>query len=583
VRQSLASGLARAVTTEPAPRGGVGYGGGVYAVHQGRLVYAARDGRLHAIDLESGEQWPVGPAYEGVAAPALSPCGKFVAFLAEADGRANVLVAPVRGSSLAVKLSEDPWYAFNPAFSPDGLRLAWQEWDEADMPWQQSRIVIADLARGTEECNAPYELLPASLTAIEEPRSSHGSPQFSPDGRHLAFVSDRTGWRSLWVADPGGAHPVRIETGEGEIGRPDWVPGLVPFRWSPHGRSLYAVRRHRSSDTLLRIAWPELKVTEFPMEWTEIEGLNISKRRGGPLVLIGSNPTEPPTLLTLDQKAGMELPRAGAAVGLIDPASLSQPEVISWSTPAEVTAWGILYRAVGSETERRRPLIVSVHGGPTSERSLGWDPQAQFFATRGWHYLALNHRGSSGFGRAYQEMLDGQWGVVDVQDACTGALHLINGGIADPQRLVIMGASAGGYTTLMALSADPTFWAAGVSVFGVGDLYELKLGSHRFEVHYEEGLIGRLPESGAVWKERSPLTHAAAVRAPVLLFHGTADRAVPHRQSVDFAESVRRAGGIAELVSYEGEGHGFEREANRRDMLLKIEAFLEKYVINMQR
>ena len=146
VRQSVATGLAQAITTEPAPKGGVGYGGGIFAVRGNLLVYAAKDGRLHAVDLKSGEQWPVTPAYEGVAAPSFSPCGRYVAFLSEQDGKCNVLLTESRGKSLPVKLSDDPWYAFNPVFSGDGVRIAWQEWDEMDMPWDQARLQIAEFA-----------------------------------------------------------------------------------------------------------------------------------------------------------------------------------------------------------------------------------------------------------------------------------------------------------------------------------------------------------------------------------------------------------------------------------------------------
>jgi dipeptidyl aminopeptidase/acylaminoacyl peptidase len=173
--------------------------------------------------------------------------------------------------------------------------------------------------------------------------------------------------------------------------------------------------------------------------------------------------------------------------------------------------------------------------------------------------------------------------VLDVQDARSGAINLIDSGRADPARAVIMGGSAGGYTTLMALALDPDFWAAGVSLYGIGNLYEVKQGSHRFEVNYEERLIGRLPQAGPLWKERSPLTHVNNVRAPVLLFHGTEDKAVPYQQSVEFAEAVRRNGGIADLISYQGEGHGFVKEANRRDLIERIERFLDKYVICQQR
>jgi dipeptidyl aminopeptidase/acylaminoacyl peptidase len=224
-----------------------------------------------------------------------------------------------------------------------------------------------------------------------------------------------------------------------------------------------------------------------------------------------------------------------------------------------------------------------MHGGPTSQVPLTWMPQAQYFATRGWHYLIVNHRGGTGFGRAYQDLLRGRWGVVDLEDARTGAEHVLQNRGADPKRVAITGGSAGGYATLWALTQQPDFWAAGVALFPLAQIYDAVMGSHRFERHYEESLIGRLPEAGALWRERSPITHVEKVRAPVLLFHGTADKAVPYQQSVDFEEAVRRRGGVAELVSYEGEGHGFARESNRRDMMERMEQFLDKYVLSSQR
>jgi len=583
VRQSLTTGLAQTLTTEPLPAGSVGYGGAIFAVRGHVLIYAAKDMRLHGIDLTTGDQWKVTPAYEGVAAPSISPCGKFVAFLSEQDGKCNVLLtaARVRGQTLPVKLSDDPWYAFNPTFAPDGVRIAWQEWNEMDMPWDEARLQVGHFPKPTGECATSLELLPLTTTTIAKPRVSYASPQFNPDGKSLAFVSDESGWRSLWVSNADGTKPVRVDTGEGEIGAPDWVPGVIAMRWSADGQALYTVRRYQSQDVLLRVAWPEKKVTEIQTAWTQMHGLNLDEEA---MLFIGANPVTSAILATLDAQTEKVVARATTGVGLIDPASLSKPEVISWKTIGETPAWGILHRAVGPEAEKLpRPLIVSIHGGPTAERPLTWDAQAHYFATRGWHYLTVNHRGGTGFGRAYQDLLNGQWGVVDIEDARTGAEHLVAAGLADSQRLVITGGSAGGYTTLMALTQQPDFWAAGISLFGIGNLYELKLGSHRFEVNYEQTLIGKLPEAGPLWKERSPLTHVKKVRAPVLLFHGTDDKAVPHQQSVEFAEAVKRNGGIAELVSYEGEGHGFMREANRRDVIEKTEKFLEKYVMCLQK
>jgi len=583
VRQSLTTGLAQTLTTEPLPAGSVGYGGAIFAVRGQVLIYAAKDSRLHGIDLTTGEQWAVTPTYEGVAAPAISPCGQFVAFLCEQEGKCNVLLtaARARGKTLPVKLSDDPWYAFNPAFSPDGARIAWQEWNETDMPWDEARLQIGHFAKPTGECATSFELLPLTTTTMAKPRVSYASPQFSPDGKSLAFTSDESGWRSLWISNADGTNPARVDTGAGEIGGPDWVPGIIAMRWSGEGQSLYTVRRHQSHDVLLRVAWPSGEVIEVSLDWTLVDALNV---QGDKLIFIASRPMTPPALVTLEAQTGKVMARATTGVGLIDSALLSKPEVIAWQTIGETPAWGILYRAVGPEADKQpRPLIVFIHGGPTDERPLAWDAQAQYFSTRGWHYLVVNHRGGTGFGRAYQDLLNGQWGVVDIEDAQTGAEQLVASGLADAQRLVITGGSAGGYTTLMALTQQPDFWAAGVSLFGIGNLYELKLGSHRFEVNYEQTLIGKLPEAGPVWKERSPLTHVKNVHAQVLLFHGTEDKAVPHQQSVEFVEAVKRNGGIAELVSYEGEGHGFVREANRRDVIEKMEKFLEKYVICLQK
>lgn len=583
-RQSIATGLAQALTTEPTPQGTVGYGFGLYAVRNDLVIYAAKDKKLHGLNTVTGAQWAITPAYQGVAAPTISPCGQFVAFLAEQDERCNVLLVDVKGQSLPIKLSQNPWYAFNPTFSPDGRMVAWMEWGEFDMPWDETRLVIAKLANPTSASTAPFEVYPTQYHTLGKPRTVYTNPQFSPNGQYLAYLSDESGWRSLWVApltNGGGiGRAIRLDTGSGEIGGPDWLPNVGKYRWSDDSAALYAIRRHHSRDELLCVAWPEGLTTTLATPWTYLTNLQT---RGQHLIFIGSNSVTPEAITTLDTHSGVASVRATSAVGLNNSAELVQPSVISWSTVNDETAWGIFYPAAGPLATNPRPLIVSIHGGPTSESPLRWDPQAQYFATRGWHYLSVNHRGSTGFGRAYQDLLNGQWGVVDVEDARTGAQYLVDQGQADRQRLVITGGSAGGYTTLMALVQDPKFWAAGVSLFGIGDLYALRLGSHRFELNYEFNLIGQLPEAGRLWQERSPLTYVESIASPVLLFHGKEDEAVPYAQSVQYAEAARRQGVAVELVLYDEEGHGFVKEKNRRDQMERMEKFLDRYVLCLQR
>ena len=580
VRQSLESGLAETVTCEPRPAGGIGYGGGNYAVRGDTLVYAGADGRLYAIDLARGTQRAVTPAFEGVAAPSISPCGRFAAFLCEQGGRCNVLLADLRGGDFPVKLTEDPWYAFNPVFSPDGSRLAWQEWDQPVMPWDEARIRIGRLEDRCESWKRVADARLVAAATIAKPRISYAAPQWSPDGSRLAFVSDESGWRSIWIGGPDGEKATRLETGPGEIGFPDWLPAQYGYRWNGDGTAIYASRRHESRDTLLRIEIPSGKVTEIPSAHTEIRGFNA---RGDMLVFGGAAPATPPGIVTLDAAERAEVRRASTAVGLIDGSSLVKPEVMSWKTTGGEISWGVFYPAAGPDAAHgARPLLVFMHGGPTSEAPLNWNAQAQYFATRGWHYLVVNHRGGSGFGRAYQDRLQGNWGVVDLEDARAGAEHVITTRGADRTRVAMTGGSAGGYATLWAVTQQPDFWAAGVALCPLADIYDAVTGAHRFERHYEEGLFGPLPESGPLWKARSPLTFVDRVRAPVLLFHGTDDKAVPHQQSVDFAAAVSRRGGIAELISYEAEGHVFAREASRRDVIERMEAFLEKYVLARQ-
>ncbi len=577
IRQHLETGLAEIVSAEPAPGGNVGYGGGAYAVKGEMLAYAS-GGQLIALNLHTGDQTTITSKYEGLAAPAFSPCGRFVVFVVETGGHADVLLVDVGGDALPVKLSDSPAFAANPTFSPDGARIAWMEWEAGRMPFDQSALRITTFPRPTFDARAVFELLPVKSYTLSKPDVSFANPGWSPSGSRFAFTSDESGWRSLHIAEADGRADVRVDTGMGEIGLPDWVQGLFAVRWGADDRSVYAVRRYRAGAKLVRVSLPEQRVEAIDSPWTYIGELAVCPGTPDLLAYTAASSTSPLALVT--RSGDSEVIRATTSVGLVDAQGLSVAEVVEWPAVDGTTVYGVLTRARMGDGPR--PLLVMIHGGPTSEATNGWNPTAQYFAGKGWHCLAVNHRGGTGSGRTYQDMLNGTWGVVDVEDARSGAEHMVGQGLADPRRVAITGGSAGGYTTLMALVRDPDFWTAGVANYGVGNLYDLRLGSHRFEARYEDVLIGPLPETAERWIERSPLTHVAHCRTPVLLFHGKEDLAVPYQQSVEFAEAVKRRGGIAELVLYEDEGHGFRKEKNRKDQLEKMEAFLDRYVINRQ-
>lgn len=575
IRQNLETGLTEIIVAEPSPRGTVGYGGGAYALRGNLLVFAA-DGQLWRLDLTTGAQRSLTPKYEGLAAPALSPCARYVACVIELGGHAEIILCDTAGEQLPIKLSSAPAFAANPTFAPDGTRLAWMEWAVDQMPWDECKLRIARFAQPTSTAGLAAALLPVAVETIAKPNVAYANPQWSADGSQFAYTSDESEWRSLFIADAAGHNGHQVDTGCGEVGQPDWIQGQFAVRWGAGGRC-YVVRRYRGTARLMCVA-ADRSVTELESPWTKLTDIAVHGGDADHLLYLAAADTHPTALVS--RVHNIEAVRASARVGLTDPAGLAHSEIVDWPAPDGTRVHGILYRALHGDGPR--PLLVWIHGGPTSEVQQGWDAQAQYFVGRGWHYLSVNYRGSTGNGKAYQDLLKGQWGVFDVEDARGGAEHLIAQGMADPRRVAIGGSSAGGYTTLQALVHDPDFWTAGISLYGIGNLYDLQLGAHRFEARYNEILVGRLPEQAELWIDRSPLTHVKQTKAPVLLFHGKVDTVVPYQQSVEFAEALKAQGGIAELVLYDDEGHGFRKERNRKDIIEQMERFLEKYVLNLQ-
>jgi dipeptidyl aminopeptidase/acylaminoacyl peptidase len=221
--------------------------------------------------------------------------------------------------------------------------------------------------------------------------------------------------------------------------------------------------------------------------------------------------------------------------------------------------------------------MVLVHSGPTSQRTFGFDRQAQFFTSRGYAALVVNYRGSSGYGRAYRDSLRGNWGVVDVADVVNGARHLIQSNKVDPERVMIMGSSAAGLTVLKAMQDHPGFFRAGIDLYGITDLLDLSSKTHKFERHYNDALIGTLPETADVYKERSPLYHAEKLRDPLAIFQGADDEVVLPSQSADLVAALRHHGVPHIYHLYAGEGHGFRKSETIAHLYQAIDEFLQKF------
>ncbi|MEP7293058.1 MAG: prolyl oligopeptidase family serine peptidase, partial [Chloroflexota bacterium] len=288
-----------------------------------------------------------------------------------------------------------------------------------------------------------------------------------------------------------------------------------------------------------------------------------------------------PTIQVIPDQADAEWVRKRSRSEMLR-AFYNAAEPISWAGHDGEIVYG-LYSAPGNsdfESSGAPPLIVKVHGGPTSQSHDSFSAEAQFYTTRGYGFLEVNHRGSTGYGRAYREMLNGAWGVYDVEDSASGAQHLVDQGLADARRLVILGGSAGGYTVLQSLVNKPGFWRAGVCLYGISNLFTLALNDEwKFEARYLDKLFGTLPEAEAVYRERSALFNAEKIRDAVIVFQGEDDPVVPKAQADSIVAALRRGGVPHEYHVFAGEGHGWRKpETIERYYHLTV-AFLQQYVI----
>jgi dipeptidyl aminopeptidase/acylaminoacyl peptidase len=227
-------------------------------------------------------------------------------------------------------------------------------------------------------------------------------------------------------------------------------------------------------------------------------------------------------------------------------------------------AHGFFYPAMGAE--KTPPLVVFIHGGPTSACYPMLDPRIQYWTQRGFAVADLNYRGSSGYGRQYRQALHWRWGEVDVEDACNVVAYLADQGLIDGQRAFIRGGSAGGYTTLCALAFQQVF-RAGASLYGVSDPVALGRATHKFEGDYLDWLIGDPERDAERYAARTPLLHADNISVPVIFFQGELDAVVVPQQTRDMVAALERNGVTVEAHYYSDERHGFRRATNQAHAL----------------
>lgn len=570
-------------------RAKVGYGGGDFSLDDELLLFVDQDaGRLRVRPLGSGEA-PVatGPAAGSAAAPALSPDGRWICYVhQDGDERDRLLLSPSRSQAWPLVVHEGHDFYMQPRWSADGRHLAFIAWDHPNMPWDGSILYLTDLAWRAAEGEAAED--GGFMPRIQRIRAVAGGddvavfqPEFSPDGSTLYFVSDETGWGHLVGLDLATGQRRRLTTGEAEHGQPAWVQDMRSYAVAEAGRALYAVRSEQGFRRLYRIDAADGSASRVAALAAYDDVLSIhADRAGRRLALVASASLQPPRVLLLDLAEGRLRTLARASAELMPSAILSRPEALVWSGPQGDRLSGLYYPPTGWDprADGLPPAVILVHGGPTGQSTAGWNPACQLLATNGYGVLALNYRGSHGFGRPFMQALHGCWGEADVADAASAAQQLAALGRADPARVAVMGGSAGGYTVLQALTKLPQQFAAGISMYGISDLLHLAQATHKFEAHYLDRLVGPLPQERGRYLARSPLARSEAIERPLALYQGADDRAVPREQADRLASSLSKAGRSHLYHVYEGEGHGWRKAATITHFWTSVLEFLGSHL-----
>lgn len=536
------------------------YGGGDYAVLGGTVYFSNfADQRLYRQSSPQDEPQPITPSLEMRYADAVIDPQRGRLFCVREDhtetGReaVNTLVS-IRldgGEDAGAVIASGNDFYSSPRLSPDGKRLAWLTWNHPNMPWDGTELWTGEL--NEDGTVGQSQLIAGGIT------ESIFQPEWSPDGL-LYFISDRSGWWNLYRY----GRDEKVEPlcpMEAEFGQPQWVCGMSTYGFES-ASSIICAYSQRGSSRLSRLDTETGKLSVIETPYADITYVRVGAGRA---VFRGGSPTAAAAIVQLDLATGETVLLRRSNDLQIDRAYLSIAQALEFPTENGQTAHAFFYppqnRDFNAPEGERPPLLVKSHGGPTSACSSTLSLNIQYWTSRGIAVLDVNYGGSTGYGRAYRDRLKDQWGIVDVDDCVNGAKYLAARGLVDKERLMIDGGSAGGYTTLCAITFRDTF-KAGASHFGVSDAEALAKETHKFESRYLDGLIGPYPERADLYRERSPIHFTDRLSCPVIFFQGLEDKVVPPNQAELMVEALRAKGVAVAYVAFEGEQHGFRRAEN---------------------
>ncbi len=443
----------------------------------------------------------------------------------------------------------------SPRLSPDGSQLAWLTWNHPKMPWDSAELWVGDVQSDGSIGNTRKIAGGANESVCQ--------PEWSADGT-LYFILDRTGWWNIYRTT--GDTIENLTPISAEFGKPQWILGTCTYGIESNNRIICSYTQ-QGTWKLASLDITSRQLETFDLPYTEISSLQVAP---GKVVFNGGAPTQATELLVLDLATLERTVLRRASEVTVDTGYLSQAKGIEFPTTNGKTAFAIFYPPQNQDymvpEGEKPPLLVKSHGGPTAATSTSLSLSIQYWTSRGIAVLDVNYGGSTGYGREYRQRLEGTWGIVDVDDCANGAKYLVQQGLVDGNRLAIAGGSAGGYTTLCALTFRDTF-KAGASYYGVSDLEALARDTHKFESRYLDGLIGPYPERKDLYIERSPVHFTEKLACPVIFFQGLEDKIVPPNQAEIMVEALQQKGLPVAYVAFPGEQHGFRSAENIKSAL----------------
>ncbi len=537
------------------------YGGGHYAVKDGTVFFTNfKDQRLYRQE-HGGAPRAITPEADIRHADMLIDTERNLVFAVREDHTTgtpepvNTIVAlDAEGKRDPITIASGNDFYSSPKLSPDGKRLAWQTWNHPNMPWDESEIWVGELDRDGNVLSSRKIAGGRNESVLQ--------PEWSPSGE-LYFVSDRNDWWNLYRARGEGDEPVCRRAAE--FGAPQWAFGqrFYAFR-GDKPEEIVCIYSDAGGARLGRIDLDTGQLHHIELFYTTLGNVQVS---GNKAAMYAGSSTLADRVLVIDLETLAQEVVKVANPAHIESGYFSIPKPIEFPTERGLTAHAFYYAPRNQDHEapagEKPPLVVHCHGGPTGSAGPTYPFEYQYWTSRGFALVDVNYGGSSGYGRAYRQRLNGNWGVVDVDDCINAARHLVEQGLVDGDRVSITGGSAGGFTVLLSLTRRD-FYNAGASHYGIGDLELFVKETHKFESRYCEALVGPYPERADVYRERSAIHYADNMKCPVILFQGAEDKIVPPDQAETFVEACRQKHLPYAYVLFEGEQHGFRQDKNIR-------------------